>query len=51
MKFLKADYLGESESNLNIKSQGKEMAQKLSELTDKEQKMKKEFEKIRRLDA
>eukprot|EP00347_Sterkiella_histriomuscorum_P021750 403332895 len=54
MQFFKEDYLGESKSqnlNLSLKNQGKEMSKKLNELTEKEQKMAREMEKIRKLDA
>lgn len=46
MKFLKEDYLGENlsfmastKSGKAVRDQGEEMAKKLSELTDKEQKL------------
>ena len=44
MKFLKADYLGESESK-------PEITEAVKVMTEKERKLKQEFEKIRRLDT
>lgn len=52
MKFLKADYLEEeNKGNSKIQQEGKVLAKKISELTDKEKKIQKAFEKIRMLDA
>lgn len=52
MKFLKADYLGETnQMKMEIKEKGQSMNKKLVELTDKEERLKRELEKIRLLDA
>lgn len=49
---MKADYLGETENlKSSIKEKGKDMTKKINELTDKEEKLKRELDKIRRLDA
>ena len=45
MQFLKADYLEESSSNQNP------IAEVAKQMTEKERKMKIEYEKIRKLDA
>ena len=54
MKFLKEDYLGDNKNQSlqsTTKAKGNELAMKLNELTDKEQRMKRELEKIRKLDG
>lgn len=54
MKFLKDDYLGENKNQSlkqTTKAKGNELAKKLNELTDKEERMKRELEKIRKLDG
>ena len=45
MKFLKADYLGESNE------EQKHISEAVKVISEKEQKMMKEMEKIRKLDA
>ncbi len=52
MKFLKADYLGESlPKEASFKQKGMEMSKKIEQLTEKEEKMRRELDKIRKLDA
>ena len=54
MKFFKADYLAETEPAKTVGKGGKDVtkfANKVADTLEKQEKLRKEFEKIRRLDA